>query len=187
MGGGAPRDHSEPTGLFYMARIGLGRPGHDSGELGHSSAMAASAHDRQLQRRGDAVVAVDGMSVELGMGRPRGSNTYSSSGSSSFAARQWRPWPQLGVERLAKLGAAARERGRRGAALAHGFGGAEGEVARGRRWDARQRRGRMATTFTTCVVVRAFPRARGGRRCGQGGRWIGPDLGRFRPQAQNKV
>ena len=47
MGGGAPRDHSEPTGLFYMARIGLGRPGHDSGELGHSSAMAASAHDRQ--------------------------------------------------------------------------------------------------------------------------------------------
>ena len=92
-GGGAPGGWCALVGGRSLLHGGPTRPGHGSGELGHALAMAASAHDRQLQRRGDAVVAVDGMSVELGMGRPRGSNTYSSSGSSSFATRQWQPWP----------------------------------------------------------------------------------------------
>ena len=56
----------------------------------------------------------------------------------SFAARQWRPWPQLGAERLAKREVAARVRGRSVEALALVMEeqGAMRRVAL--RWDARQ-------------------------------------------------
>ena len=56
----------------------------------------------------------------------------------SFAARQWRPWPQLGAERLAKREAAARVRGRSVEALALVM---EEQSARRHvalRWDAHQ-------------------------------------------------
>ena len=102
----------------------------------------------------------------------------------SFAARQWRPWPQLGAERLAKREVAARVRGRSVEALALVM---EEQGTRRRvalRWDARQQWRACSAAWATrrpsaehlaCIGV------------GEVGSRFGLLTGRIRPWAKNEV
>jgi hypothetical protein len=102
----------------------------------------------------------------------------------SFAARQWRPWPQLGAERPSKREAAARVRGRSVEALALVMEeqGASRRVAL--RWDAHQQ-------WMACSAAWATRRpAVEHLACvGEGdvGSRFGPLPDRIRPWAKNEV
>ena len=102
----------------------------------------------------------------------------------SFAAQQWRPWPQLGAERLAKREAAARVRGRSVEALALVMEeqGASRRVAL--RWDARQQW--MACSAAWATRRPAVEHLACVDEGDVGSRFV-PLPGRIRPWAKNEV
>ena len=155
-------------------------------QAGHRRLLRRRRHygGRGDRKRGARGVANDGEGGGA-LGRfGEGSEVEERQRRRSFAARQWRPWPQLGAERPAKREAAARVRGRSVEALALVM---EEQGMRRRvalRWDARQQ-------WRACSAAWATRRPSAEHLAcideGDVGSRFGPLLGRIRPWAKNEV